>query len=115
MKCFGSRICKQVFIVLNKCCGVTTIFGKREAKKALLKQKILTAAREIFISQGYETSTIGQIAEKAGVGLGTAYNYFKSKEEIFLLAMAEELVGASDDETIGEIRRGLPADIITES
>ena len=34
--------------------------------------------------------------KKAGVGLGTAYNYFKSKEELFILAMAEDSVDTTD-------------------
>lgn len=89
------------------------MFNKREAKKNLLKEKILTAAREIFLSQGYEETTIGQIAEKAGVGLGTAYNYFKSKEEIFLLAMAEELEQVNEEKREIETDAGTPEEAIT--
>lgn len=66
--------------------------SKREEKKALLKEKIRKAAREVFMKEGYESATIDKIAEKAGVGLGTAYNYFNSKEDIFLLAVADELL-----------------------
>jgi AcrR family transcriptional regulator len=67
------------------------IFGKRAAKKDLLRTRILVAAREVFLSQSFESTTMGQIAAHAGIGLGTAYNYFGSKEELFLLAMAEEI------------------------
>lgn len=94
--------------------------GKREEKKKLLKEKILKAAREVFLFKGYDNTTIGDIAEKAGVGLGTAYNYFDSKEDIFLLAMAEEIADDSQDISdeagcdVDEKTEEQPADIITE-
>lgn len=72
---------------------------KRADKKTLLKEKILASAREIFTEEGFETATIGMIAERAGVGIGTAYNYFESKEELFILAMADELVGPAVNDT----------------
>lgn len=71
---------------------------KREETKALLKEKILKAAREVFMNEGFESTTIEKIAKTAGVGLGTAYNYFNSKEDIFILAMADELVDTSVEE-----------------
>jgi AcrR family transcriptional regulator len=74
---------------------------KREDQKVLIKEKILSAAREVFTEEGFESATIGKIAQSAGVGLGTAYNYFESKEDLFILAMADELVGsvASDPQS----------------
>ncbi len=72
---------------------------KREEKKAFYKEKILSSARKIFAEEGFESATIAKIADKAGVGLGTAYNYFESKEDLFILAMAGELVGGAENET----------------
>ena len=71
---------------------------KREETKAILREKILKAAREVFMTEGFESATIEKIAKTAGVGLGTAYNYFNSKEDIFILAMADELVDTSVEE-----------------
>jgi AcrR family transcriptional regulator len=65
--------------------------GKREEKKKELKNRIILAAKTLFSENGYEETSIEQIAEKAGVGMGTAYNYFKSKEELYILAMAENM------------------------
>jgi AcrR family transcriptional regulator len=56
----------------------------REKKKQETNKKIITTAREIFLSQGYEKTTINQIARKAEIGVGTFYNYYSSKSEIFL-------------------------------
>lgn len=91
---------------------MSTIFGKRETKKNLLRGKILAAAHEVFLAQGFESTTIGQIAERAQVGLGTAYNYFQSKEELFLLAMAEELENAVVTESERPLGNEDPADAV---
>jgi AcrR family transcriptional regulator len=45
---------------------------------------ILYAARELFASQGYEETTIAQIAQAAGVAVGTVYLYFSGKHDILL-------------------------------
>jgi AcrR family transcriptional regulator len=44
------------------------------------KALILETALEIFRERGYEETTMRAIAEKAGVSLGNAYYYFRSKE-----------------------------------
>ena len=47
------------------------------------KKLILESALENFIEDGYDRATIQDIANKAGVGKGTIYEYFSSKEELF--------------------------------
>lgn len=66
--------------------------GLREKKKKETKEKIINAARDILLSKGYNDTTMEKIAEKAEIGVGTVYNYFKSKAEIFVLIMSEELL-----------------------
>ena len=46
--------------------------------------KILDAALALFREQGFESTTMRQIAEKAGVATGLAYYYFQSKDAIVL-------------------------------
>lgn len=46
------------------------------------RQRILDAALELFRERGYEETTMRAIAEKAGVALGNAYYYFRSKEHL---------------------------------
>ena len=58
----------------------------REQKKKELQEKIQAAARELFLEKEFDQVTMSQIAKKADVGLGTAYNYYGSKEELFLIA-----------------------------
>ncbi|HEX2914085.1 MAG TPA: TetR/AcrR family transcriptional regulator [Chloroflexia bacterium] len=53
-----------------------------KSKKADKRQAIVEAARELFTTEGYETTTIAQVAKKAGVAVGTVYLYFKNKTEL---------------------------------
>jgi AcrR family transcriptional regulator len=43
---------------------------------------ILNAALDLLAERGFEKTTMRAIAEKAGVSLGNAYHYFKSKEHL---------------------------------
>jgi len=47
-------------------------------------QSILNCAFELFCSQGYAATSMRQIASAARVSLGSIYNHFSSKEDIFL-------------------------------
>jgi AcrR family transcriptional regulator len=46
------------------------------------RETLLAAAADLFSSQGYTETTVGQIAEKAGVALGTYYQYFRDRADI---------------------------------
>lgn len=52
---------------------------------------MLAAARELFISVGYEAATIRQIARLAGVSVGSVFTSFASKGEILSEVMQERL------------------------
>lgn len=46
------------------------------------KQLIMDAALELFAENGFHATSMSQVAKKAGVSKGLAYNYFESKQEI---------------------------------
>lgn len=48
------------------------------------RKAIIDAASEIFSRQGYEATTIAEIAATAGIAVGTVYLYFRNKREIYL-------------------------------
>ena len=48
---------------------------------------------EVFLAQGFDAASMGEIARKAGVSKGTLYVYFDSKERLFE-AIAHEECGA---------------------
>jgi len=61
---------------------------KREFYKDNKKRNIIIAALEVFAQKGFNSATIKEIADKAGIGKGTIYEYFKSKNEIILSAFS---------------------------
>src|SRR5271169_1985563 len=54
--------------------------------RASRTEQILTAAVELFARHGYAGTDTQLLAEKLGVGKGTIYRYFPSKEDLFLAA-----------------------------
>lgn len=56
--------------------------SRREQKKAEVRDALVQAADALFVEQGYEGTTVDQIAERAGVSRRTFFRYFPSKEAI---------------------------------
>ncbi|MCX7679153.1 MAG: TetR/AcrR family transcriptional regulator [Spirochaetes bacterium] len=48
------------------------------------KEKILTAAIHEFAQKGFNAANINHIAKNAGISIGSMYNYFSSKEDLYL-------------------------------
>jgi TetR/AcrR family transcriptional regulator, mexJK operon transcriptional repressor len=46
------------------------------------RDALISSAAELFSAQGYLETTVGQIAEHAGVALGTFYQYFRDRADI---------------------------------
>lgn len=57
---------------------------RKEREREEVKELILTAAREIFLSEGYENTSIRKIATKIEYSPGIIYNYFKDKNDLLL-------------------------------
>lgn len=49
---------------------------------------ILKAATTIFTNKGFHNANMGEIAQHAGIGKGTIYEYFKNKEDLFVQMVA---------------------------
>jgi AcrR family transcriptional regulator len=47
------------------------------------RESILTAATQIFASQGFRGADVQLIADRSGVGKGTVYRYFGDKQDLF--------------------------------
>lgn len=56
----------------------------RKTKGERTRAKIVEAALELFREHGYEATTMRAVADAAGVSLGNAYYYFRSKDELLL-------------------------------
>jgi len=58
--------------------------GRRERRKAMVREEILLAARRLFSEKGLYESRVEEITDRADIGKGTLYRYFTSKEELIL-------------------------------
>ncbi|EGD56385.1 TetR/AcrR family transcriptional regulator [Gordonia neofelifaecis] len=58
--------------------------GLRERQKAQTRADIRAAALSLFNEQGYEATTVAQIAEAANVSHTTFFRYFQSKEQVII-------------------------------
>jgi len=56
-------------------------------------EQIFQAATRVFISRGYHEATVREIAEEAGLSLGSLYSYIRTKEDILYLVF-ERLTAA---------------------
>jgi len=63
---------------------------RRDKQKQRREQRILRAAARLFGSQGYAESAMEDVASKAGLAVGTLYNYFRSKSELLLAILRRE-------------------------
>jgi AcrR family transcriptional regulator len=62
--------------------------------RAATRERILEASRQLFAENGFEAATTRDIAEKAQIGVGTLFNYFRTKEAI-VATLAAEAVAAT--------------------
>jgi AcrR family transcriptional regulator len=56
------------------------------------REVIIQSALAVFVEKGFYNAKISDIAEKAGIGKGTIYEYFASKKEIFEEAFTGTIV-----------------------
>ncbi|MGE6556398.1 TetR/AcrR family transcriptional regulator [Exiguobacterium artemiae] len=62
---------------------------KRHLRTVRTREKLLVAAREVFLENDFQTTTISQIIKRAGVGYGTAYVHFEGKDELLIVLMED--------------------------
>jgi len=63
---------------------LSTDVGRRERKKLETRDRIVQCAVSLFVSQGYESTTIEEIGDRADVSRATVFNYFARKEDLVL-------------------------------
>ncbi len=67
---------------------------RRQAKQERARETVeivLEAAARVLLDHGYALATTNRIAQKAGVSIGTLYEYFANKEEVFDALIQREL------------------------
>jgi AcrR family transcriptional regulator len=76
---------------------------KRRGEGHTRRDEILQAAKDLFLEQGYDQTTIRRIADRVGISAPALYLYFKDKDEL-MLALCDQTFGHLI-EAIGEIEK----------
>jgi len=73
------------------------------------RAEILDVATAVFAERGFAAADVQEIADKTGVGKGTVYRYFPSKEELFLAAVDHGMrrLKTTVDAAIADVRQPL--------
>ena len=59
------------------------VLNSSEQQKQHKKARIIKAAAQVFADRGFSGTVMADIADQAGIGKGTLYEYFDSKEDLF--------------------------------
>ncbi|MEU4452435.1 TetR family transcriptional regulator [Nocardioides sp. NPDC023903] len=62
----------------------------REQTRNVVRSLLARTAIELFASQGYDDTTLDEVAAAAGVSRRTLYNFFRNKEDLALSSLAEQ-------------------------
>lgn len=63
----------------------------RDQQKAYRDRRILDAAVALFRGRGFRAARLEDIAAKAGVSVGTLYNYYRTKGDLLMAVVALEV------------------------
>lgn len=74
--------------------------AEKKAGPDIKRKKIFDAALRVFAQKGYHNATIDEIAALSGVGKGSVYRYFKSKEDLLT-----QLLNEHYENIVGRISR----------
>jgi AcrR family transcriptional regulator len=95
----------------------------RERFKETTLQAVLSAAEEVFADAGLHAAHMGEIAERAGVAVGTLYNHFADREALLaglaearfkeMIADMDGALKASAEQPFGVRARGLVVAMLT--
>jgi len=62
----------------------------REQTRSVIRSLLARTAIELFAAQGYDNTTLDEVAAAAGISRRTLFNYFRSKEDLALSSLAEQ-------------------------
>ena len=62
----------------------------REQTRFVVRSLLARTAIELFATQGYDNTTLDEVAAAAGISRRTLFNYFRSKEDLALGSLAEQ-------------------------
>ncbi len=72
------------------------------------RHQVFNASVHLFLEKGFQETTMQEIAEAAGMGKSTLYDYFKTKDEILFSVVEDEIYDLTE-QAKGIVTRDLPA------
>jgi len=81
------------------------VTGLRERKKQRTRDSLIRAAHELFVAQGYEATTVDEVAAAVDVSQRTFFRYFASKEEVAFALQAH-----IEERYVAAVRRHPPGE-----
>ena len=64
--------------------------SRKEREYRTRREEILKAAESVFAKNGFYNSTVAEIAKESEFAIGTIYQFFKNKEELYYIMMIEK-------------------------
>jgi len=62
----------------------TKKLSRREREREAHRRELLEAGERVFVRNGYHATTVEEIASEADFAVGTVYNFFKGKEDLYI-------------------------------
>jgi AcrR family transcriptional regulator len=87
-----------------------TILGRRQRNKARVQQQLRAAALQLFRTQGYEATSVQQIADTADTAKATFFNYYLTKEHVlgeFHKAAVQEILELHAKRSYASVRQAV--------
>src|SRR5437016_3760139 len=72
---------------------------RKAAERQARRRRIQRVARKLFADRGFQRTTIEDVARKAALSVGAIYLYFRSKEELYVSLLQENLATLERDLT----------------
>jgi AcrR family transcriptional regulator len=86
-----------------------------DRRRLRTRAKLLTAARALLSEKGIDTLQVAEVTKRAGVGIGSFYNHFASKEELADAVVAEALAQLTEAMVIGVSDVSDPAELVCDA
>ncbi|OLT14809.1 hypothetical protein BJF78_17365 [Pseudonocardia sp. CNS-139] len=83
-----------------------------ESTDSDVRRKVMAAALALFCEQTWEGTRVPEIAERAGVSVGTIYRYFPSKEALGSAVFADAKAALTARTLTDEVRRAEPREAL---